>query len=165
MINTVSFNVACLTLLHICLTTPADASMAAMHRVPFAQQEVHRLRGDVSALRTTAASLLSSVHHDRSAAAATIAPLASLHRAKTNMEGACETLKEATELSGAFRRVEDVFAAGKVCDDAHDQWLVSIMSGYCRILLAIGYCRVFPGILSVMSGYIATVDEIATNGI
>eukprot|EP00877_Chromochloris_zofingiensis_P008949 jgi/Chrzof1/4307/Cz14g08100.t1 len=89
-----------------------DASMAAMHRVPFAQQEVHRLRGDVSALRTTAASLLSSVHHDRSAAAATIAPLASLHRAKTNMEGACETLKEATELSGAFRRVEDVFAAG-----------------------------------------------------
>ncbi|WIA21115.1 hypothetical protein OEZ85_005432 [Tetradesmus obliquus] len=85
---------------------------AALRRVPFALQEVGRLRGDVGALQATARGLLGSVAADAEAAAASAAPLAALHTARTNMEAGCATLREAAELSGAFRRVEEVFAAG-----------------------------------------------------
>ncbi|WIA41403.1 hypothetical protein OEZ86_004988 [Tetradesmus obliquus] len=85
---------------------------AALRRVPFALQEVGRLRGDVGALQATTRGLLGSVAADAEAAAASAAPLAALHTARTNMEAGCATLREAAELSGAFRRVEEVFAAG-----------------------------------------------------
>uniref|UniRef100_A0A383V7S2 Conserved oligomeric Golgi complex subunit 7 n=1 Tax=Tetradesmus obliquus TaxID=3088 RepID=A0A383V7S2_TETOB len=85
---------------------------AALRRVPFALQEVGRLRGDVGALQATTRGLLGSVAADAEAAAASAAPLAALHTARTNMEAGCATLREAAELSGAFRRVEEVFSAG-----------------------------------------------------
>ncbi|KAF6263232.1 Golgi complex component 7-domain-containing protein [Scenedesmus sp. NREL 46B-D3] len=89
-----------------------QCSGAGLRRVPFALQEAGRLRGDVAALQATTRGLLGSVAADAEAAAAAAAPLAALHTARTNMEAGCATLREAAELSGAFKRVEEVFAAG-----------------------------------------------------
>jgi len=58
------------------------------------------------------AALLGAAAADAERASAATAPIAALDRAKRHMEGACRTLKEATELSGMFRRVEEVLALG-----------------------------------------------------
>jgi hypothetical protein len=63
-------------------------------------------------LQAAARGLLTSVGVSAEAAAAAAAPLAGLHTARSNMEAGCATLREAAELSGAFRRVEEVFGAG-----------------------------------------------------
>jgi len=82
-----------------------ETSATALRRVPFAQQEVSRLQSDSAALAAGVRSLLAATDGDAAAAAAAAAPLAAMHGVKTRMEAACATLREATELSGAFRQV------------------------------------------------------------
>ncbi len=82
-----------------------ETSAAALRRVPYAQQEVLRLQSESAALATGAAALLAATAADAAAAGAAAAPLAAMHSVKVRMEAACATLKEATELSGAFRQV------------------------------------------------------------
>lgn len=90
----------------------SSASTAALRRVPHAQQEAARLRGEAAALRHAAQRLLDDAARDGTAAEAAVRPLAALDAAKRNVDAACATLREAAELAGAFRRVEDAFAAG-----------------------------------------------------
>jgi hypothetical protein len=82
------------------------------------------------------------------AEAAAAAPLAALHTALTNMEAGCATLREAAELSGAFRRVEEVFAAGdlpRVADMLRSmarRWVFTYFSCTLRmysLLIYVGY--------------------------
>lgn len=86
--------------------------LSATHS-PFQQVTQLGISGPlITPLQAASRSLLTTVAIDAEAAAAAAAPLAALHTARTNMEAGCATLREAAELSGAFRRVEEVFAAG-----------------------------------------------------
>ncbi|GBF99960.1 hypothetical protein Rsub_12653, partial [Raphidocelis subcapitata] len=87
-------------------------SAAALRRVPFAQQEVARMAADAAALAAGTRELAAATGTAADAASTVTAPLAALHAAKARMEAACATLREATELTGAFRQVEELFAAG-----------------------------------------------------
>jgi hypothetical protein len=89
-----------------------DSSTQAMRRIPFAIQEIFRLQGDVQGMQDLVQTLLVQVGRDGADAATSVAGIRELDRVKRNMEGACNTLQEATELSGMFLKVEDVFASG-----------------------------------------------------
>jgi hypothetical protein len=89
-----------------------DSSALAMRRIPFAIQEIFRLQGDVQGMQDLVRALLAQVGRDGADAAHSVVNIKELDRVKRNMEGACSTLQEATELSGMFLQVEDVFASG-----------------------------------------------------
>ncbi|KAG1654116.1 hypothetical protein FOA52_007460 [Chlamydomonas sp. UWO 241] len=89
-----------------------DLSVQAMRRIPFAVQEIYRLQGDVQGMQDTLGGLASGVKRDASGAMETVVHLQRLDDVKRNMDAACSTLKEATELSGLFVKVEEVFGAG-----------------------------------------------------
>ncbi len=99
--------------------TLGDTSAQAMRRIPFAIQEIYRLQGDIQGMQDQVQVMAQTVARDASEARSSVSHIAQLHRVKTNMESACNSLKEATELSGLFVKVEEVFAAGdlpKVAD-------------------------------------------------
>lgn len=89
-----------------------DCSTQAMRRIPFAIQEIFRLQGDVQGMQDLVKTLLVQVGRDGAEASHSVATIKELDRVKRNMDGACNTLQEATELSGMFLKVEDVFASG-----------------------------------------------------
>ena len=90
----------------------AETSAAALRRVPLARQEARRLKADAAVLAGAARAALPAAAANAAAASAAAAPVARLHAVKERMEAAGATLREAAELSGAFRRVEELFAAG-----------------------------------------------------
>eukprot|EP00197_Chlamydomonas_leiostraca_P010789 CAMPEP_0202876086 /NCGR_PEP_ID=MMETSP1391-20130828/28472_1 /ASSEMBLY_ACC=CAM_ASM_000867 /TAXON_ID=1034604 /ORGANISM="Chlamydomonas leiostraca, Strain SAG 11-49" /LENGTH=541 /DNA_ID=CAMNT_0049557873 /DNA_START=46 /DNA_END=1668 /DNA_ORIENTATION=+ len=89
-----------------------ETSSQAMRRIPFAVQEIYRLQGDIQGMQDQVKLLAGQVSRDAGEAAESVSTIASLDHVKRNMESACSTLKEATELSGLFIKVEEVFAAG-----------------------------------------------------
>lgn len=93
-------------------TSLQESSMLAMRRIPYAIQETFRLQGDVQGMQDQVSVLLLQVHKDGAEASQSVSDIAQLDLVKFNMESACSTLKEATELSGLFLKVEEVFAAG-----------------------------------------------------
>ncbi|KXZ47642.1 hypothetical protein GPECTOR_34g801 [Gonium pectorale] len=92
--------------------TLGDNSAQAMRRIPFAIQEIYRLQGDIQGMQDQVQVMAQSVQRDASDARSSVEHIAKLHLVKGNMESACNSLKEATELSGLFVKVEEVFAAG-----------------------------------------------------
>lgn len=82
-----------------------DLSVQAMRRIPFAVQEIYRLQGDIQGMQDQMGGLAASVKRDATAAMESVVDLQQLDRVKRNMESACSTLKEATELSGLFIKV------------------------------------------------------------
>ncbi|GLI65717.1 hypothetical protein VaNZ11_009313 [Volvox africanus] len=92
--------------------TLSDSSAQAMRRIPFAIQEIYRLQGDIQGMQDQVQIMAQTVQRDAEEARASVSHIAELHRVKANMESACNSLKEATELSGLFVKVEEVFAAG-----------------------------------------------------
>lgn len=93
-------------------STLMDNSAQAMRRIPFAIQEIYRLQGDIQGMQDQVKIIASQVKRDAAEAAQAVEPISQLDKVKRNMESACSTLKEATELSGLFVLVEDVFATG-----------------------------------------------------
>lgn len=89
-----------------------DLSMQALRRIPFAVQEIYRLKGDVQGMQDRLGGLTTDIATDAHQARTSVSGLVQLDRAKRNMEAACTTLREATELSGLFVKVEQVFAEG-----------------------------------------------------
>ncbi|KAJ9517336.1 hypothetical protein QJQ45_016704 [Haematococcus lacustris] len=89
-----------------------DSSAQAMRRIPFAVQEIYRLQGDIQGMRDHVKLVAAQVSTHAAEAAASVSVIRKLDRVKSNMELACSTLKEATELSGLFVKVEEVFASG-----------------------------------------------------
>eukprot|EP00798_Chlamydomonas_sp_ICE-L_P024174 gene24174-9763_t len=89
-----------------------DSSLQAMRRIPFAVQEIYRLQGDIQGMQDQVSALATGVRTDASFASESVTSLAELDRVKINMESARNTLTEATELSGLFIKVEEVFEAG-----------------------------------------------------
>lgn len=89
-----------------------DLSMQALRRIPYAVQEIYRLKGDVQGMQDRLGGLTSDIAKDAQQAKGAVSGLVQLDRAKRNMEAACSTLREATELSGLFIKVEQVFAEG-----------------------------------------------------
>eukprot|EP00955_Chlamydomonas_euryale_P059025 357272-Chlamydomonas_euryale.AAC.3 len=85
-----------------------DLSVQAMRRIPFAVQEIYRLQGDVQGLQDQLGGLASGVKRDASDVTEAVANLQRLDNVKRNMDAACSTLKEATELSGLFVKVRAV---------------------------------------------------------
>ncbi|PNW86446.1 hypothetical protein CHLRE_02g086700v5 [Chlamydomonas reinhardtii] len=92
--------------------TLSDNSAQAMRRIPFAIQEIYRLQGDIQGMQDQVQVLAGSVQRDATDARGSVEHISQLHLVKANMENACNSLKEATELSGLFVKVEEVFAAG-----------------------------------------------------
>ncbi|GFR44477.1 hypothetical protein Agub_g5740, partial [Astrephomene gubernaculifera] len=92
--------------------TLSDSSAQAMRRIPFAIQEIYRLQGDIQGLQDQVQVMSHTVQRDAGEARNSVQHISQLHRVKANMENACNSLKEATELSGLFLKVEEVFAAG-----------------------------------------------------
>ncbi|GLC36637.1 hypothetical protein PLESTM_000483600 [Pleodorina starrii] len=92
--------------------TLSDNSAQAMRRIPFAIQEIYRLQGDIQGMQDQVQVMAQTVQRDAGEARASVGHISELHRVKANMESACSSLKEATELSGLFVKVEEVFAAG-----------------------------------------------------
>ncbi|GIL79342.1 hypothetical protein Vretimale_16532 [Volvox reticuliferus] len=92
--------------------TLSDSSAQAMRRIPFAIQEIYRLQGDIQGMQDQVQIMAQTVQRDAEEARGSVAHISELHRVKANMESACNSLKEATELSGLFVKVEEVFAAG-----------------------------------------------------
>ncbi|KAK9845796.1 hypothetical protein WJX81_002638 [Elliptochloris bilobata] len=84
----------------------------ALHRIPAAVQEVSLLHGDVAGLKGYVARALRALGEAPAGEGSAVAALAELERVKARMEAACSMLKEATELSALFARVEVVFAGG-----------------------------------------------------
>ncbi len=82
-----------------------EHSQQALRRIPFAVQEIYRLQGDIQGMQDQVQALAQGVHSDAGAAMESVTSLAQLDRVKGNMESACSTLKEATELSGLFIKV------------------------------------------------------------
>jgi hypothetical protein len=89
-----------------------DLSMQALRRIPYAVQEIYRLKGDVQGMQDRLGGLTSDISRDAQQAKGAVSGLVQLDRAKRNMEAACSTLREATELNGLFIKVEQVFAEG-----------------------------------------------------
>ncbi|GAX73150.1 hypothetical protein CEUSTIGMA_g603.t1 [Chlamydomonas eustigma] len=89
-----------------------DLSVNAMRRIPVAVQESYRLLGEIQGMQDQLRGLAASVNHDASAAVASVNNLQRLDKVKGNMESAFSTLREATELSGLFVKVEEVFMTG-----------------------------------------------------
>ncbi|KAG2435213.1 hypothetical protein HXX76_007296 [Chlamydomonas incerta] len=92
--------------------TLSDNSAQAMRRIPFAIQEIYRLQGDIQGMQDQVQVLAGGVQRDATDARVSVEHISQLHLVKANMENACNSLKEATELSGLFVKVEEVFAAG-----------------------------------------------------
>jgi hypothetical protein len=82
-----------------------DLSVNAMRRIPVAVQEIYRLLGEIQGMQDQLRGLASNVNHHASVATASVSNLQRLDKVKGNMESACNTLKEATELSGLFVKV------------------------------------------------------------
>ncbi len=82
-----------------------DLSVQAMRRIPIAVQEIYRLLGEIQGMQDQLKGLEAGVHRDASMAVESVQQLTKLDRVKRNMESACSTLKEATELSGLFVKV------------------------------------------------------------
>ena len=83
-----------------------DHSSQAMRRIPFAVQEIYRLFGDVQGMQDQVKILAHQVQLDAAEAAQSVETIARLDCIKRNMEAACSTLREATELSGLFIKVD-----------------------------------------------------------
>lgn len=83
-----------------------DLSVQAMRRIPFAVQEIYRLQGDVQGMQDQLGGLASGIKRDASDASETVVHLQRLDNVKRNMDAACNTLKEATELSGLLVQVD-----------------------------------------------------------
>ncbi|KAG2489551.1 hypothetical protein HYH03_012002 [Edaphochlamys debaryana] len=92
--------------------TLGENSAQAMRRIPFAIQEIYRLQGDIQGMQDQVQVMAQTVQRDASEARHSVEHISALHLVKGNMENACNSLKEATELSGLFVKVEEVFAAG-----------------------------------------------------
>ncbi|PNH09245.1 Conserved oligomeric Golgi complex subunit 7, partial [Tetrabaena socialis] len=92
--------------------TLSDHSAQAMRRIPFAIQEIYRLQGDIQGMQDQVQVMAHTVQRDATDARGSVGHIGQLHRVKANMENAVSSLKEATELSGLFVKVEEVFAAG-----------------------------------------------------
>ncbi|MEW5297703.1 MAG: hypothetical protein WDW36_000890 [Sanguina aurantia] len=89
-----------------------DHSATALRRIPFAVQEVYRLQGDIQGMQDNVGMLSTSVSREAGAAAESVSTLSSLDQVKRNMQAAVSTLTEATQLSGMFVKVEEVFTSG-----------------------------------------------------
>jgi hypothetical protein len=92
-----------------------DHSQQALRRIPFAVQEIYRLQGDIQGMQDQVQALAQGVHLDATEAVESVASLAQLDKVKGNMESACSTLKEATELSGLFIKVRTDFIPIDLC--------------------------------------------------
>jgi hypothetical protein len=112
--------------------TLQDCSTAAMRRIPFAVQEIYRLQGDAQGLQDQAQLLARQAQRDAAEASGVVEPLVRLALVRGNMEVACSTLREATELSSLLVRVEEVFAAGDLPRAAE------VLSSMRRSLSAVG---------------------------
>mmetsp|Transcript_8936 Transcript_8936/g.19078 ORF Transcript_8936/g.19078 Transcript_8936/m.19078 type:complete len:778 (+) Transcript_8936:63-2396(+) len=93
-------------------STLQDHSTQALRRIPFAVQEIYRLQGDIQGMQDQVRVMATEVARGAAVASESVSKLSELDKVKNNMESACSTLKEATELSGLFIKVEEVFAAG-----------------------------------------------------
>ncbi len=82
-----------------------DLSVQAMRRIPVAVQEIYRLLGEIQGMQDQLRGLATGVKRDASSAMESVANLEQLDKVKRNIESACSTLKEATELSGLFVKV------------------------------------------------------------
>ncbi|CAD7701533.1 unnamed protein product [Ostreobium quekettii] len=91
-----------------------DCSAQVLRRIPTALQEVARIQGEADGLRFGVQGLVGKLKHDHTAGSQAIAGLLEVDRVKRNVEAACNTLQEATELSELFARVDSIFAAGDV---------------------------------------------------
>lgn len=107
-------------------------SSRIMQRIPAAAQDVLRIKADVSALQGDTQGILEQLDGSQRQAAASVAPLAALDTVKGRMEGACNTLREATELSSMFASIEEVFAGGDL------PRLAEVLSTMRRSLAAVG---------------------------
>lgn len=67
-------------------------------------------QGDIQGMQDQVKILAGQVSRDASEASASVSTIAALDHVKRNMESACSTLKEATELSGLFIKVEAALA-------------------------------------------------------
>jgi len=103
-----------------------------LQRIPTAVQEVQRVKSDVRALQSDTQRIYDQLDSSHRKAAASVAPLASLDFVKGRMEGACNTLREATELSNLFGTVEEVFATGNL------PRVADVLSTMRRSLAAVG---------------------------
>lgn len=65
-------------------------------------------QGDIQGMQEQVQVLGEQVAGDAEQLTEAVGPIAELDRVKLHMEGACSTLKEATELSSMFNRVEEV---------------------------------------------------------
>jgi len=83
-----------------------------LNRLPSAVQEIQRVKADVKALQSETQRIYDQLDASQRKASASVAPLSSLDAVKTRMEGTCNTLRQASELSTLFSTVEEVFAAG-----------------------------------------------------
>mmetsp|Transcript_7638 Transcript_7638/g.19644 ORF Transcript_7638/g.19644 Transcript_7638/m.19644 type:complete len:657 (+) Transcript_7638:177-2147(+) len=87
-------------------------SRRVMQRIPAAAQEVARIQADVAALQSDTQGILEQLDTATRQAQSSVAPLAALDTVKGRMESACNTLKEASELSNMFASIEEVFSGG-----------------------------------------------------
>lgn len=92
--------------------TLSDNSAQAMRRIPFAIQEIYRLQGDIQGMQDQVQVMAQTVQRDATEARGSVSHVSELHRVKANMQSACNSLREATELSGLFVKVEEVFTTG-----------------------------------------------------
>ncbi|KAK9829565.1 hypothetical protein WJX72_006519 [[Myrmecia] bisecta] len=89
-----------------------EQSTRALQRIPAAVHEMLHVKGDAVSLKTDAHKMLRQLDSAQQAAAHSVARLVEIDTVKSRMEAACKTLKEATELSDLFQRIEHTFASG-----------------------------------------------------
>ncbi|GMH45907.1 hypothetical protein BSKO_13870 [Bryopsis sp. KO-2023] len=95
-----------------------DCTSQVLRRIPFVMQEISRMQGEMKDLQSGVVSLAKDLKRERNFAEDAVSGIKDADRVKRNMEAACNTLKEATDLSDLFARVDGVFAKGNVTDMA-----------------------------------------------
>lgn len=122
-----------------------DASDRALRCIPAAAAEANRLQEDVAALQGALQRQVAQLAELRAASVRSTGTLAVLNGVKSRMEAACTTLKEATELSELFKRVDTVFAGGDVAE------MAALLARMRASLALVGHVPEFAGGLQRLS--------------
>ncbi len=77
----------------------------AAHVLPLPIATSHRAQGDIQGMQDQVRVLAVHAGQNAAEASGSVSRIKELDRVKRNMEAACSTLKEATELSGMFIKV------------------------------------------------------------